>query len=453
MNNYNVLYIHTHDSGKIFNIYGYDVPTINYSQLAKDALIFDNAFCVSPTCSPSRGGLLTGLYPHNNGMIGLTNRGFKLNDYNNHIVRILDSFQYHTLLCGIQHEYGRYTEHEAGANHIGYKEDITTEMTGFTESEYVKWDRNNADALCSWLNTYDKDVPFFASFGMFSTHRKYPDVTKELKKTSFTLPEWMEEAEEVQEDFLGHIESLKTFDYCIGKVVDALERNHLLQKTIIVVTTDHGIAFPNAKCTLRDQGIGVNFIMRIPGNKNNSKHYPHLFSHVDFVPTLLSLLELPIPQSIDGFDFSGSILGEMEPIRDEVYGEVNFHTSFEPMRCVRTPEYKYIKYFDEYAGYNLSNMDDSISKSYYIESGFFKGDKQKELLFDLKKDPYEKKNCIYLEEYQNIRLDLQKKLDEWMHKENDFLLDEEFKIKPEWIVNTPNTVSPKEKDEKFFVNI
>lgn len=85
----NVIYIHTHDSGKVLSPYGYDVPTPSLQKFAEDATIFRQAYCVGPTCSPSRAGLLTGMYPHSNGMYGLSQRGFKLHDYNQHLVNFL----------------------------------------------------------------------------------------------------------------------------------------------------------------------------------------------------------------------------------------------------------------------------------------------------------------------------------------------------------------------------
>lgn len=67
----NVLYLHTHDTGCVVSPYGYAVDTPNMQALAEDGLLFEHAFSVAPTCSPSRAGLLTGTYPHQNGMLGL----------------------------------------------------------------------------------------------------------------------------------------------------------------------------------------------------------------------------------------------------------------------------------------------------------------------------------------------------------------------------------------------
>ena len=106
----NVIYINTHDSGRMLSPYGYDIPTENLKKLAKDSVVFTNAFCAGPTCSPSRAALLTGIFPHQNGMLGLAQRGFSLYNPEKHLANFLRSNGYNTCLCGIQHEYGWYLD-------------------------------------------------------------------------------------------------------------------------------------------------------------------------------------------------------------------------------------------------------------------------------------------------------------------------------------------------------
>src|SRR5947207_3061874 len=80
----NILYLHSHDTGRYIQPYGYAVPTPNLQKLASEGFLFRRAFDAAPTCSPSRAALLTGHCPHENGMLGLAHRGFSLNDYNQH---------------------------------------------------------------------------------------------------------------------------------------------------------------------------------------------------------------------------------------------------------------------------------------------------------------------------------------------------------------------------------
>ena len=67
----NIVYVHSHDTGRHIQPYGYQVPTPNLQHLADQGILFRQAFCVVPTCSGSRACLLTGQYGHCNGMLGL----------------------------------------------------------------------------------------------------------------------------------------------------------------------------------------------------------------------------------------------------------------------------------------------------------------------------------------------------------------------------------------------
>ena len=100
----NILYIHTHDTGCFTSAYGKNVPTPHVKAFAEDALSFRHAFCASPTCSPSRVGLLSGQSPHSTNMLGLAQRGFQMDCYDTHLSNFLRNQGYHTCLFGVQHE-------------------------------------------------------------------------------------------------------------------------------------------------------------------------------------------------------------------------------------------------------------------------------------------------------------------------------------------------------------
>ena len=99
----NILYIHSHDTGRCVQPYGFQVPTPNIQLLADQGVLFREAFCAAPTCSGSRAALLTGEHCHNNGMLGLAHRGWKLNDYSRHLVNTLRGAGYRSTLIGEQH--------------------------------------------------------------------------------------------------------------------------------------------------------------------------------------------------------------------------------------------------------------------------------------------------------------------------------------------------------------
>ena len=117
----NILYIHSHDTGRYIQPYGYAIETPNMQKLAEDGVLFRQNFCVNPTCSPSRACLVTGSYAHENGMNGLVHRGFELYDYNQHIIHTLHDVGYTSALAGVQHV-ANDTDERKGWETIGYKE-------------------------------------------------------------------------------------------------------------------------------------------------------------------------------------------------------------------------------------------------------------------------------------------------------------------------------------------
>lgn len=448
MKQWNVVYLHTHDSGNLFSPYGFKVPTDRIEQFAKDAVVFRNAFCAAPTCSPSRAALLTGKYPHTAGMLGLCNRGFQLHDYDEHLVNLLKQQGYHSVLSGIQHEAAHFANPQEGAKIIGYDENITTETYLKAVGDKRIWDRENTENTCKWLKEKGSAKPFFLSMGFFCTHRPYPQ--GEPKEADFIRPPATYPDEpEIRADFKQHCLALEHVDACVDRVITTLKETGLYENSIIVFTTDHGVAYPFGKSFLYDAGISVAFIMRVPGSPANGTMNEDLISQVDFVPTLCDLLETEQPQHCQGISFAGAFgTTATEALkRDKIYAEMNFHTSYEPARAVRTKRYKYIQYLDEsYDGQNLSNVNPSPTKDWYLEHGLRDRKKPLKALYDLAYDPLEKNNVIDIPEYQQIKDELEQVLLQWRIETNDPLLDGELTWKPEWIVNKKSSEVPSSKN-------
>ncbi len=449
----NILYIHTHDTGRVISPYGYQVATPNYQSLCEDSLLFHNAFCAAPTCSPSRAGLLTGIYPHQNGMLGLAQRGFHIKkEY--HLANLLSRHNYHTALCGVQHEIGYYTNHEMAIGTLGYVEDLSTDNKSFKEEDLVIWDRNNAANLAKWFGEYDRKKPFFVSYGMHATHRKYPETIHEDENVDYSKPPLNIPNNEItREDYAKYKTSLRTADDNVGTIIEALKKSGLYEKTIIILTTDHGLALPFEKCTLHDSGIGVLFAMRVPGSKQTQNTFDGLISHIDVIPTLCDLLGIEKPDYLEGRSFAQLFDGAEYQGDKEIFAEINFHTSYEPVRCVRTERYKYIRYFDEtYLKVNRSNVDDSSVKEFYVENGLNDVAKPKECLYDLYYDGYETNNVIANPQYHDVAANLRLDLEKFMERTDDPLLNGAIPVQSSWKVNTQECYSARSKDPKDYVN-
>lgn len=432
----NILYIHTHDTGRVISPYGYHVHTPNYQKLCEDSVLFQQAFSVAPTCSPSRASLLTGVYPHQNGMLGLAQRGFHL-DREMHLANLLVKNGYHTALCGVQHEIGYYTDHEMAVGTLGYTEDLSADNSMYTEKELTIWDEQNANNLTSWLKQYDSAAPFFVSYGMHATHRAFPDEIDPEEMVDYSQPPVnLPNNKVTREDYARYKTSLRAADDNVGLIIDTLKQVGLYDTTIIILTTDHGLAYPFEKCTLNDSGIGVLLAMHVPGSLYGEKSYDGLISQIDVLPTLCDLIGVEKPDYLEGKSFAQIFEGKEYAGNDAIYGEINFHTSYEPVRAVRTKRYKYIRYFDQdYLKVNRSNIDNSTVKEFYNNNDLSDAKKEEECLYDLYYDVFEKNNLARSPEHKETLDHMRMKLKEFMEQTKDPLLDGPIAIQKTWKVN------------------
>src|SRR3954447_22569176 len=99
----NIVYLHSHDTGRHLQPYGHQVPTPNIQRLADQGVLFRQAFRAAPAGRTLRAALLAGEYSHTNGMVGLARRGFRLADYDHHLVHTLRGAGSSSTLIGEQH--------------------------------------------------------------------------------------------------------------------------------------------------------------------------------------------------------------------------------------------------------------------------------------------------------------------------------------------------------------
>lgn len=435
----NVVYMHTHDTGRYVQPYGYAVPTPNLERFAQSSLQFRQAYCAAPTCSPSRAALLTGRTPHNNGMWGLAHRGFALFEPQNHLAAAFDRFGFESVLCGIQHE-------AESAKALGYTRVLGSQnySMGKCDADWRSFDLRNAYLAADYLSK-KHEKPFFLSYGMFNTHRKFPALEPGESGDHVRPPEPLYDNAENREDMARFIKSAKTADECVGILLDALDKSKNAEDTLVIFTTDHGPAFPNMKCTLYDVGMGVALMIRLPGDKRNGTVSDALVSHLDIYPTLCELTGLPRPEGLEGVSLVPILTGEADSVRSEVFCENSFHVAYEPKRCVRTERYKYIRRFSAWPASMPSNTDASPDKQRRLAEGYYKKTIQKELLFDLWNDPYERENLAEDPEYAEIKGMLCKKLEDWMRDTQDPLYKGVMQPPKGSLVNYPQSPSPAEK--------
>ena len=444
----NIVYIHTHDSGRYWEPYGYRVSTPRLAGLAREGTLFRHCYCAGPTCSASRASLLTGTWPHVNGMIGLAHRGFKLSDMNMHLVRWLSSHGYETALAGVQHEaaaaaeigYHRLLNDEAQAARQAERQakrdeshnDATSrkdDATGRKGDPAAERDLFSAESAAQYIKERaGRDGSFFLSFGMFNTHRVFPSDTGDVRQDYVMPPHTLYDCKENREDMAGYLASAAAADRCAGIVLDAIDAAGLAENTIVVCTTDHGIAFPHMKCNLYDAGIGVALMIRYPGNPAAGRATDALVSHIDVFPTLCDICGIEKPDWLAGVSLLDVLEGNREQVNDAIYSEVTYHASYEPMRCIRTQRYKLIRRFDSHLGFVPSNTDNGQSKRFLLDAGILGRPLQREMLFDLYLDPMERENLIGDPAYLTVYNDLSKRLLDWMESTDDPLLRVTYRV-------------------------
>jgi N-sulfoglucosamine sulfohydrolase len=423
----NILYLHSHDTGRYVQPYGHQVPTPNIQRLADQGLLFRQAFCAAPTCSGSRACLLTGQWAHVNGMTGLAHRGWKLSDYGRHIVHPLRRVGYWSALVGEQHV-------SADSGVLGY--DHVVEI-GTNRVHSI------APAALQLLRT-GPPQPFFLSVGFFETHREFFEPSSVRDALYGAPPSQLPDTSATRADMAAFKASARSLDQGVGAVLHGLDEAGLADDTLVVVTTDHGLPFPGAKGTLSDRGLGVMLIIRGPGGFHGGHVTDALTSHVDLYPTLLELAGAPLPEGIHGHSLLPLVRKQADQVRDQLFAELTYHAAYDPQRAIRTNRHKLIRHFGERLEPVLPNVDDSPSKSLLIAAGWGSHRRPRLELYDLIMDPAEMRNLAEAEEFAALRDQLDRELHEWMVQTDDPLLDGPVPAPAGAFVNDPAGISARE---------
>lgn len=411
MNQLNIVYLHSHDTGRYVSPYGHAVRTPHLQRFAQQGVMFRQAFCANPTCSPSRAALLCGQYAHNTGMLGLMHRGFRLEDPKRHMGHTLQQAGYETVLAGLQH--------------VSPEEELDS---GVIYSRRLEPDgKHVADVVpgaVSFLEEGPRE-PFFLDAGFFETHRVFPepDAADDPRYTRPPAP--LPDTPEVRRDMAGFNTMAHQLDEGIGQVLAAIDQAGLAERTLVLITTDHGPAFPAMKCQLTDHGTGVMLMLRGPQSTGlvGGKIVDAMVSQVDVFPTLCELIGLEPPAWLQGVSMMPTVRGEAAGVRDEVFAEVNCHAAYEPKRSVRTQRYKYIRRYHDRSCPVLPNCDNGPSKDAWLAHGWAERPEPEEQLYDLMFDPNEACNLAADSAHAPVLREMRERLARWMRQTADPLMD------------------------------
>jgi len=422
-----ILYLHSHDTGRYVQPYGEQVPMPNVQALADQGVLFRQAFCAAPTCSASRACLLTGQYGQNNGMLGLAHRGWSLRDYHHHIVNVLRGAGYTSTLIGEQH--------------------ISKEPSVIGYDEVMKVPTTHVDAvapLAMEVLRRPRERPLFVSIGFFETHRDFliPGSLRDLHYSK--PPNNLPDTPEVRGDMAAFKASARSLDHGVGMVLSQLDARGLDKDTLIIFTTDHGMPFPGAKATLYDRGLGVTLILRGPEPFDGGRVIDGLVSHIDIYPTVCDYLEIERPPFLQGVSLLPMLRGEVAEVREEIFAGSTWHAAYEPQRAIRTARHKYIRRWGDRTTPVLANTDDGPSKDLLIREGWAEREIAKEQLYDVVFDPNEANNLAREPACAPVLADLRERLQRWMRDTDDPLLAGHVDPPPGVEINLPDQLSASE---------
>ncbi|EMA72267.1 sulfatase family protein [Halorubrum distributum] len=382
----NLVLVHCHDLGQHLGCYGADVDTPNIDRIAADGARMANSFCTAPQCSPSRSSMMTGYYPHENGVMGLAHMGWALGDDWETLPKRLRSAGYDTALLGFQHEVPDEPER------LGY--------------DYVDSGTKRALELVDVVDDFfaeraDDDEPFLVSIGIEEPHRPFrreylPDETYEgADPDAVDLDDfpYLPDEPGVREDAADLTALIEeVLDPAVGRYRESLADAGLAEETVFVFTTDHGLAIPRAKGTCYDPGIETALLVHQPGAVEGGEVHDALVTNADFTPTMLDLLGVEPPTDVSGESFAPLLRGEPHDERDRIFAEMTWHDRYNPIRAIRTERYKYVRNFSVLPKVFVPMDVAPTASGREVHEEFHVPQRPAEELYDLEADPDESEN-------------------------------------------------------------
>jgi len=378
----NILFCFADDWGRYANIYS-DVdsrPTINQvlktpviDRIAREGVLFKNAFVNSPSCTPCRSALLSGQYFFRTGRgailqgaewdSSIPSYPFLLRDAGYHIGK---SYKVWGPGTPADAPYGgkKYAYEKSGYDFCFFSKRVSAQVRKGVDFEDAKQKilgqvRNNFGAF---LADRRPGQPFCYWFGPINTHRSFEKGSGKAlwgidpDSVQGKLPKFMPDVAEVRSDYADYMGEIQALDAGIGVLLKKLEEIGELDNTIIVLSGDHGMpGVPGGKCNLYDQGVGVPLIARGPGIKPG-RVVDDFVNLMDIAPTFLEVGGLKSPEVMTGRSFLNVLqsekAGQVDPNRTWVVTGRERHVADArednlpyPQRALRTPEFLYIRNF------------------------------------------------------------------------------------------------------------
>ena len=422
----NILMFHCHDLGQFLHCYGVKtVRTPNLDKFAEQGVRFVRSFCTQPGCSSSRASLFTGRYPHNNGVMGLThgNCAWDLRPEERHLAQFLKEAGYATVAVGTIHET------HSGAERCGYERHINKAMAAEGTTAVIEQLKQLAASK----------EPFYLYGGFFEPHRVvYPKGSGPMagligfpgphlqpdESLGVDVPGYLRDTPGTREELAGLQGAVRHVDEQFGRWMRALRELGLEETTLVIATTDHGIAMPRAKCSVYEPGLQVALLLRHAGRRGwrGGVVRNEMVSNIDVLPTILELTGIPIPANIQGRSFAPLLDGRAYTPNAAIFGELTHHCYYDPRRSIRTETHKLIANFSFAPAFMDPSTQWRPKSDTVVPEDPARAFHPYLEFYDLTKDPWEQDNLANKSECTQLRSELTQRLYQHMVETDDPLL-------------------------------
>ena len=306
------------------------IKTPTFDRLADQGVLFTHTFCMTPSCTASRGSILTGQAPH----------------------RLAEGGVLWSILPK------RFQVYPDLLDEAGYVVGFTRKGWGPGPIPPSGRKRNPAGSrfkdFDQFFQTVPEDAPFCFWFGSQDPHRTYEagsGVKSGMKVEDVVVPPFLPDTPVVRSDILDYYFEVQRFDREVGEILDQLEAAGRLENTIVVMTSDNGMPFPRAKSNLYDGGTRMPLAVWWPAKMKNGRRVHDFISFVDFAPTFLEAAGLKVLPEMTGRSFLAPLLGKPMKPRQHVFFELERHANSRagnlgyPSRAIRNEGFLYIRNF------------------------------------------------------------------------------------------------------------
>ena len=424
----NILVMVGEDHGLQLSCYGdKHISTPNLDALASGGVRFTNAYVTQAGCSPSRASLLTGLYPHNNGQIGLATHGLRMyKDDTPNLTTYLKSAGYRTGIIG--------------KIHVNPESAFSFDFKAFPKSNF---NNRSARGFARTAGEFFRasDDPFLMWMSFPDAHRPFHDQQEGIPARTMgpddvaTLPMVGVSTRQTLRTTASYYNCMQRLDVTVGMVLRELADSGKADNTVIIYLSDHGPDFPRAKKTIREGGSRVPFIMNWKGHLPGGRVESRLVSSLDILPTILDAARVRRRQGdLDGQSLMALFDDEPAAWREYLFTEFTLHwpETYYPGRAVRDSRFKLVHNL-------LPDRENPVYDIYLVEQrpetltpeelkdkpkrvqeayGIFRHPPEFEL-YDLRKDPWEFHNLAgdprYTEQFKRLK----RRLARWQEETND----------------------------------